>query len=98
MQSALAAIAAAVPPGARVAELYAGSGAIGLALAAAGRAAAVMCVEINPECRWAGGRGGGGGGVVGGPARVGARRGSGQPAAAEAVGGAGRCGPRQGVP
>ncbi|GBG00530.1 hypothetical protein Rsub_13375 [Raphidocelis subcapitata] len=52
MQRALAAIAAALPDrGARVAELYAGAGAIGLSLAAAGRAAAVRCVEIDPGCR-----------------------------------------------
>ena len=51
MQAALAAIAEAVPRGSRVAELYAGSGAIGLSLAAAGRASEVVCVEVNPECR-----------------------------------------------
>lgn len=38
-----------VPQGASVADLFAGVGVIGLALAASGRARSVACIEINPE-------------------------------------------------
>ena len=48
MQRCLAAVAAAVPKNSSVLELYAGSGVIGLSLAAAGVARRVVCVEINP--------------------------------------------------
>jgi tRNA/tmRNA/rRNA uracil-C5-methylase (TrmA/RlmC/RlmD family) len=48
MQQCLTAVAAAVPKNSSVLELYAGSGVIGLALAAAGVARRVVCVEINP--------------------------------------------------
>lgn len=51
MQRCLTAIAAAIPPNSSVLELYAGSGVIGLSLAAAGAAAKVVCVEINPLAR-----------------------------------------------
>jgi hypothetical protein len=48
MQRCLSAVAAATPPRSSVLELYAGSGVIGLSLAAAGAARKVVCVEVNP--------------------------------------------------
>lgn len=48
MQACLAALVADTPRGSAVLELYAGAGVIGLALAAAGAASRVVCVEVNP--------------------------------------------------
>jgi len=51
MQRCLQHVAGLVPAGSRIAELFAGSGTIGLHLLQACAAASVRCVELNPACR-----------------------------------------------